>query len=181
MMHSPTSVPTLKSTAGRAPESSRVDLGAGLFALVDEADFAFLNQWKWSVIKNRSGVFYANRCRRLQGKQFSVLMHRFLAAPPKGYVVDHRNGDTLDNRKENLRVCLPAQNATSRKPNVAISGYRGVKLKESGKYFVQIKAWGKTYGSGPFDNAISAAHAYDALALMHKGEFAVTNFGKVTT
>lgn len=88
--------------------------------VVDEEDFEKLNCFKWHILQGKDGHLYANN-----GKV--GLMHRFITSTKKGMVVDHINGNGLDNRKENLRVCTVTQNQGNskiRKDNK--SGYKGV-------------------------------------------------------
>lgn len=85
-----------------------IELTKGKVALVDDDDFEYLNQWKWYVRKEKD-VFYA--CRRKRKKEYNnpldfnskkqkiIRMHRVIMNTPDGLVVDHRNGDGLDNRK----------------------------------------------------------------------------------
>ena len=106
----------------------------------------------------------------------TVLMYRYLMAPPEGYVVDHINNDPLDNRRLNLRRCTNARNMMNkRKYAKNKSGYKGVSLEVSGRYVAQISVKGKTQRLGTFDTPKEAAKAYDAAALLHYREFASLN------
>jgi len=90
---------------------------------------------------------------------------------PSGFL-DHRNGIRTDNRPENLRLCNVVQNNGNRRPSVG--RFKGVTVhKKTGKFQVQIA---HQY-IGLFDDAESAARAYDAAAMERYGEFACTNFG----
>jgi len=91
-----------------------IPLSQGLVALVDDEDFERVNQFKWCASKESRGTkFYAIRWQRINGKQTKIRMHRFiLGLPPgkeckhyqSGLVVDHVNGNSLDNRKRNLEL-----------------------------------------------------------------------------
>lgn len=167
---------TPPTAAEREAWPFQVSLGDSLFALVDRADIDFLNQWDWSWGKSSNGGrIYARRGRKIGGKNHAILMHRFLMFAPDKFVVDHINGDTLDNRKGNLRVCTQAQNSTHRQIKLPKSGYRGVKAN-NGRYSVEIIAHGTYHYGGVFDDPIIAARRYDALAVKFKGEYAVLNF-----
>jgi len=72
----------------------RIKLTQEKVALVDDADFEFLNQWKWFY--HQTG--YAKSCHRY--------MHRLINKTPKGFHTDHINRNKLDNRKSNLRYCM---------------------------------------------------------------------------
>jgi len=105
-----------------------VKLTQGKYALVDDEDFEWLNQWKWCI--NSNG--YAVRDKHISGsgrnrKKIRILMHRFLNNTPDGLVTDHINANRLDNRKSNLRTLTASENifySGSRKNNT--SGYKGV-------------------------------------------------------
>lgn len=96
--------------------SREIPLTKGMVAIVDDEDFDSLNQFKWYAKNNKAknrptDIFYAcRRDKKFRGKRKTIYMHRFLMNPPRSRVVDHRNGNPLDNRKENLRVCTRAEN-----------------------------------------------------------------------
>lgn len=104
-------------------------------------------------------------------------MHRLLTNAPKGSQVDHINGDKLDNRKINLRVCTHSQNQINRgKQKNNTSGFKGVyPQKQSKKYRAKISVNGKEYHLGYFDCPIEAAKAYNAATLNYHEEFAKLN------
>jgi hypothetical protein len=81
-------------------------------ALVDVADAEEIGAHPWSM----NGTGYAIRQAQVEGKRRGVLMHRQLLGLTHGdgVEVDHINGDVLDNRRENLRVCFRAQNSQNR-------------------------------------------------------------------
>lgn len=142
-------------------------LTKGKIAVVDDDDFDFLSQWKWHCARD-----YA--ARSVLGRK--LFMHHQIVGRPDGMVIDHINGNTFDNRKENLRFCDPANNTRNmriRKDNT--SGYKGVH-KDGGKYRSVIYKESTQIHLGMFDSAIDAAIAYDAAARKIFGEFARTNF-----
>jgi hypothetical protein len=98
--------------------------------------------------------------------------------PPKKLVVDHRNSDGLDNRRENLRIATKTQNAfNSRKRKNATSQFHGVHFKKlSDKWVACIQYRKKRMWLGYFENEIEAARAYDRAALKYRKEFARLNF-----
>jgi len=104
----------------------QIPLTKGAVALVDDADFDWLNQWKWCT----GGGGYATRGVRREGKQFAVRMHRELLGLPQVYDGrdgDHINRDRLDNRRENLRISTRSQNLRNRRvATSSVSGVRGV-------------------------------------------------------
>lgn len=105
-------------------------------------------------------------------------MHRFILDAPHGMEVDHKNGDGLDCRRENMRLATRKQNAFNRKrPSVNTSGFKGVTLvKPTGKWLAQIEVGGKNMHLGTYESKIEAARAYDKAAIKYHGEFARLNF-----
>jgi hypothetical protein len=98
---------------------------------------------------------------------------------PAGLMVDHRNTNSLDNRRSNLRLATRAQNVqNSQKRNIkTTSRFIGVCLdKESGRWIAAITKEGKKVHLGRFDSEPDAAKAYDAAAKKYRGEFARLNF-----
>ena len=150
----------------------KITLTKGKFALVDADEFASLNQWKWYFHQG-----YAARGDKSGGKNKIVLMHRQIAGTPEGFDTDHINGDRLDNRKANLRICTRAQNNMNRQP---ISGksskYKGVSwAKREQKWRASISVNNKAKHLGYFDNQEKAALAYNNAAIKHSGEFSILN------
>lgn len=141
---------------------------------MSDDDYNEISQYKWYVTQGG----YAWRDWNENGKKKSIGMHRQIMKPPKDLVVDHINGDKLDNRKENLRVCTQRENSLNKiigKDNT--SGYKGVSYaKRDNKWQVHIKKDGKSYYCGAFDGVEEAARAYDYYADKHYGEFARLNF-----
>lgn len=142
-------------------------------AWVDDDDYEYLSGFDWLLIEGRSEFGYAGRC----ADSRTYLMHREVLDAPKELVVDHRNGDTLDNRKQNLRLCTTAENLCNRKrPKHNKSGFKGVYFhKHNKKWKAQIKYQGKKY-EADYDTPEAAARAYDTKARELHGEFARTNF-----
>ncbi len=152
------------------------------FALVDDADFKWLNRWKWSATKHRDGGFIARRAKRIGVNNMrTLLMHRLIMGEIKGMEVDHRNHNTLDNQKHNLRVCTRSQNQHNQKVRRGGSSkYKGVVFhKQIGKWESRIRLNGVRLYIGLFVNEIKAAKAYDAKAIELFGEFAYLNFAPV--
>ncbi len=105
-------------------------------------------------------------------------LHRLLMSPQKGEIVDHKNQNKLDNRRNNLRITTRngnARNSKFRSHNT--SGFRGVHFcKQTGRWRAEIRINGKGLKLGRYDRAIEAAYAYDFAAIIHHREFAVLNF-----
>lgn len=102
----------------------------------------------------------------------SVPIHRWLLRNPSGLFVDHANGNTLDNRRDNLRACTRSENVRNR----AINQRHGVGLKcvslHRGRYTARIQVDGKRWSLGTFPTAAEAHAAYVAASRKHHGEFA---------
>lgn len=91
-----------------------IGLTRGQEAAVDARSLAGLARWRWSALRNTMGGFYAVRGQRVRGKQVFVYMHRQVLGAKPGQEVDHRNHDTLDNRRSNLRIATRSQNCLNR-------------------------------------------------------------------
>jgi hypothetical protein len=155
----------------------QIPLTQGRVAIVDDED-ADLAKRKWHFSRG-----YAERARYVGQKRFHVSLHRVvlarkLARPLEpGEVTDHINGDTLDNRRENLRVCTHRQNLLNAGPRRPGKRYKGAGWhKRRGKWQAYITVRGKLKWLGYFDTEEAAAHAYDEAARKHHGEFAYLNF-----
>jgi hypothetical protein len=148
-----------------------IPLSQGKRALVDDADYEYLSQWKWCF-----GAGYAVRTDRT-GREKSVRMHLVIMNAPQGMEVDHRDGNGLNNQRHNLRLCTSTQNKHNRRPfKNNPTGYKGVYLFQ-GKYWrAKIAINKKQIHLGQFKTAIEAARAYDAAARKYFGEFAWLNF-----
>lgn len=145
------------------------------FTMVDDGDYEWLNQWNWYVHFSRG---MASPCRHSGKKphRTTIKMHQVIMKPPGGFVVDHINRDSLDNRRANLRICTPMQNMKNRKHTHSESGFKGVGRHASGLWRVRIAHDKKVYSLGHFIDPIQAAKAYDAAAIKLHGEFASLNF-----
>lgn len=101
-------------------------------------------------------------------------LHRMIMNPSKGLQVDHINGDRLDNRKSNLRICTSADNSRNRKNIKGV--YKGVYFSKKNKNWVaQITKNYKCLHIGSFLNQEDAACAYNLKAKELHGEFAHLN------
>lgn len=164
----------------------RIPLTQGQFALVDDIDFKWLSQWKWFAMKENGNdsAYYAVRSVNRTQREHTVRMHREILGLKKGdgKQTDHKNGNRLDNRRSNLRLCTHAQNQYNQIPRKGSSRYKGVyRTNKSRKWHARIKYSLKGIHIGSFDNEIKAAEAYDEAALKYYGEFARLNFPKTVT
>ena len=160
-----------------------IPLTKGYVTLVDDADFEWLSQWKWFVHIDTRGWKCAQRKRDKvePGSTAHIVMHRAIlgVAHLRGrFTVDHINHDTLDNRRDNLRLCTSRENSRNRLLNRnSTSGYKGVSWRvRERRWQAYIKTGGKLRGLGYFAVKEEAARAYDAAAVEAFGEFAYLNF-----
>jgi len=159
-----------------------ITLTQGQKAIVDDDDYDNLNNLKWFATKNRCG-FYARRSTwDPKNKKVSkpLIMHRVVVGAGDGEVVDHINGNSLDNRKSNLRVCSNAQNCRNRKrnnKNNSTSKYKGVSWNKKKKLWESVIGFNyKDCWLGYFKSEKEAAEQYDIAAQIFFGEFASLNF-----
>lgn len=157
--------------------SIKIPLTQGEFALIDEEDLALIEPHTWHAeVTVRAGKPYkvARTNITVNGRSKTFRMHQFLVDIPKGMQIDHRNGNALDNRRENLRLATPSQNCQNRF-RAGRSGFKGVWAYK--KHFVAfVKAAGKHIYLGSAPTAEQAARLYDAGAQKYFGEFARLNF-----
>ena len=140
------------------------------FAKVDNADYAWLNQYNWSSLVC-GGDVYARAT--INGKH--VKMHRLILGLTDPKILgEHKDRDTLNNQRENLRPATNSQNQKNKKP-YGTSKYLGVNFHFK-KWRAAININGKTTHIGMFVVEEDAARAYDEQALIHHKEFANLNF-----
>lgn len=139
--------------------------------LVDDDLFDYLSKYKWHA-SGKIGKFYASS--RIDGKIRT--MHRLIMDAPDNLQVDHINGNRLDNRKVNLRLCSNSFNLGNRGANKNnTSGFKGVGASKHGRFVAKIQVNRKYIHLGYFDTPIEAAHAYNQGAEKYFGEFAKVN------
>jgi hypothetical protein len=157
--------------------TKEIPLTKGAVALVDEEDYAWLSAYRWHAHGRRYAARWANE----DGKRRLVYMHRQILGTGPGEQTDHKNGDGLDNRRENLRFCTSAENLRNsrkyRRKGGATSRYKGVSWhRRGGKWQACVQVGGKGRHLGHFADERAAALAYDRAAVEHFGEFARPNF-----
>lgn len=135
--------------------------------LVDEGDYSVIEGYSWCV----SVAGYAVARDRKTGKV--IYMHRLLLNNPKG-IVDHKNGDKLDNRRSNLRLCTNAENSRNQKiRSNNTSGFKGVsKDGRRQKWMAYIRTNYKRKFLGYYNSPEEASRAYESAALELHEDFA---------
>lgn len=141
---------------------------------IDKQDLDLFNSYIWHIEKRKSGIEYLGT--RILDK--IVLFHWILIDKQTGMEIDHINGNGLDNRRENLRICTHKQNMYNKKLyKNNKSGYKGVYMQTGrNKFSVQIRVNGKKIRLGNFKNKEDAAIMYDKSAKLYFGEYARLNF-----
>ncbi len=103
-------------------------------------------------------------------------MHNLIINTPDGMEADHINGNTLDNRRSNLRICTRGQNQRNRRGNLnGTSKYKGVSFKNENKKWVAQIGFKKNMFIGYYKTEIEAALAYNEAAKKYHGKFARLN------
>lgn len=154
-----------------------IRVGSDRVAKVDANDFPLVAGRTWFTCTNDQCTYAGSNV--LNGeKTATVMMHRLIAVAGRESEVDHENGDGLDNRRFNLRICTHAENMRNRrKHKPASSRFKGVWFdKRHGKWTSEIKVGGKKIYGGRFRVEEDAAKRYDELSLEHHGEFGRRNF-----
>lgn len=153
-----------------------IELTKGKVAIVDDGDFERIAQWRWHVDKNGYAV---RKNYNADGTKTHILMHRVVLNAAKGIIIDHKNRDVRDNRKENLRICTTGQNIANSKVHknnlLQVKGVTFSKTAKSRPYRAQIRYSNKTRHLGCFGTAEEAHEAYCKAATAAHGEFARFN------
>lgn len=146
----------------------QIPLTRGKFALVDDSDFEYLNQFKWHFGGGYATRWGGENCHNL-------FMHRQIVNAPLDKQVDHINSNPLDNRRENLRICTPAENHRNRIGRNKFS-FKGVyKTRRKNGFMSSISNHYKTQYIGFYKTEKLAALAYNKKAIELFGEFAKLN------
>ncbi len=167
-----------EAKAQAVPEYAEFYLGNGLFAVCDWCDFNSVKSFKWNStsLDNRVQWAWAHDVENGGEKRKKVAMHNVIMRPSEGFIVDHINGNGLDNRRSNLRIATRQQNTFNSVHKGGTSKYKGVALdRESGLWRAYIAKDGKRTWLGRFPDELSAAIAYDKAAKDMFGEYAKLN------
>lgn len=154
-----------------------IPLSRGQVALVSDEDYSLVAGLKWyakPVCRARGGYYAAGR---LDG--CIVYMHRYILAAGKGQVVDHVDGDGLNNCRSNIRLCTHSENGANRVRQLSKHGLRGIGYnakKPSAPFRAQIRTNDGLWFGPRRPTSFQAAIDYDREAVRRWGDFARPNF-----
>jgi len=150
----------------------QISLTRGLVALVDDGDYEWLSKWSWYADKS-----HKNKWRAARKPDKIIYMHRVITEAAPKEIVDHIDGDPLNNQRKNLRIASKSQNSANSTSRKGTSVYKGVSRHQRGNCWrVTLTCNGKQKYIGHFQSEVDAAHAYDAAAKKIFGEFSRLNF-----
>lgn len=158
--------------------TTQLTLSRGLVAIIDDADAPLATQFKWCAYVSTRTSYAVRRAVRPDGGSTTQRLHTLLTG---WRLVDHVNGDGLDNRRANLREATVVQNMRNmRKHLTGASRYKGVTWHKAGKRWVAaITVEGKAIHLGLHVDEAVAAKSYDDAARHYFGEFAALNFPRL--
>ena len=159
-----------------------IPLTKGYVAIIDAVDVPLVKDCNWSVradARTRDKIYAVRVDPRVSGKKRKLTtLHRLLLGLESSDINgDHRDGDTMNNRRSNLRPATQMQNSWNRKKSKNnTTGYIGVCKVHWGRYQARIRIDKRNVNLGFFDDPIEAARVYDKAAYDTRGEFATLNF-----
>lgn len=145
-----------------------------MFAVVDDEDYERIARHRWRF-QGRPGTPQSYAVCNHAGRY--LYMHRLIVDAPPGLEVDHIDGNGLNNRRCNLRVCSRRDNLRNMRPRVGTSRFKGVSWNRGDqRWQAEISIDRRRKYLGRFHDEIEAALAYDEAARAAFGEFARLNF-----
>jgi AP2 domain len=153
-----------------------VAVGKDYNAMVDPDDLGLVLEGpKWQP-DIQSHTVYASRKRSKDGVRYKEYMHRLITGARSDHVVDHQDGDGLNNTRPNLRRCTHANNIRARRGTRGTSKYRGVFWsKRANKWLAKINKDGRQFVCGQYASEEDAARAYNTKARRLFGKYAYLN------
>lgn len=145
----------------------------GYPVLIDDDDLSIVQRYRWYTMASKDNLIYFLSFYKQNGKRITVSLHREIANCQynDGKYVDHKNGNTFDNRKGNLRICTMKENVRNRKLcRTSTTGFKSV-TKVRGRYRARIGVDDKRIHLGYFDTPEQAHQAYCAAAKKYYGEY----------
>lgn len=149
---------------------AEVPLSDGRVAIIDLADVPHAEGFNWFASSSRACAYAARQIVR-SGKRTNIQLHRLISNAQPGQFVDHIDGDTLNNRRANLRIATLAENAMNSGDRPNRTGLRGVWLHGRG-YYASIQKAGKKRHDGPYPTPEAAYARRRELETEMFGEFA---------
>jgi hypothetical protein len=148
----------------------------GVEVLIDDDMLHLFEKFTWRYARRKRKNYVVSSTSK-QGARVHMYLHRLVLGLAKGEVCDHINGDTLDNRRSNLRRVTTKQNNmnSAKKPSKYGNRFRGIAKRHHG-FSSQIRVLGKIVCLGTFQSDVEAAYAYDLASIQHHGEFGRRNF-----
>jgi len=157
----------------------KIKLTQGRFAIVDDEDYEIFSSFNWYTSSSGYAIRMSLKSEHKSNKRKTIILHRIIVKCPEGKEVDHINGDRLDNRRTNLRVCSHQQNTRNvRMPFTNTTGYKGVTSNNSCKvnpWAAKIWCNERLIYLGGYPTKEEAALAYNKKAKELFGEFALLN------
>lgn len=164
-----------------AVPAGAIEIQVGAYVvLIDEADLELISRYSWRVRRHRrTGKLYVSA----KAGGVNVMMHRLIGQTPDGLDTDHKNNDSLDNRRCNLRSATRSQNNVNRAKQATYAGkpttsrFKGVTWdREKRCWRAAMRVGGRPKRLGRFDDEVEAARAYDRAILAQWGEYSRLNF-----
>lgn len=158
---------------GKVMVLKEIQLNRGMTTMVDDEFYDSLSKHRWHVEKFGNNFYASRNCPE---KRRVIKMHREILGAQSGAIVDHIDGNGLNNQLSNLRICTHSENMRNRLKDSG-SLAKGVSMSKSKKnpYFARIMVDGKQKSLGSFPTVQEAADAYDRAAVFYYGDFARTN------
>jgi hypothetical protein len=141
-------------------------LSRGLFAEVDDADFTVLSGFTWFAVGKAPHVYARRNIRKADGTRGVLALSRHITGAPPGMVVDHKDRDTLNNQRGNLRVCTQSENRANSRNRSGKVLPKGVRF-DGKKYVVVV-----SIQIGKFDTVAGAVAAFEKYSKDRFGEYA---------
>ncbi|MEQ8785128.1 MAG: HNH endonuclease [Pirellulaceae bacterium] len=154
-----------------------IPLTQGKVALIDAEDAERVQTYKWHACRREPNWYAGTSAERRRGNNM-IYLHRLVANAKRGEHVDHINGNGLDCRRENLRICTNAENRRNTRSRRGSSPFKGVSInRKNGQrvWHAAISVNDKTISLGSYYTEAEAARAYNAAAFQYYGEFACLN------